>query len=202
MPLAWRTGPQKPPWWRTVLILVMGMALGGVLVGVAALSGRLPTARAPIGDAPTPLSSTVFVVVEMRGDTLACVDPKNQPMLIHTLTATTFEREGISVSDTDVSVGARIHVDGKVARDGSVFANSIAILDPALSGTITDITDGSLSLVRGGKTITVLLESDTRVLDAKSRQPLDPSSLRTDEAITVYGTMNAGGQFEALIVLV
>lgn len=189
---------------QMILMLLLGLVIGATIIGVFASAGLLPrsTANADTANTPVPLSSIVYSVLQTGGDTVSCVDPENHTALIHTTSMTTIQREGVAAEFKDIMVGMRINVQGVIARDGSIFAERIAILDPAITGQITVIEANNFRVALNAQTTLVIVSPETEILDAKTRQPVLLSRLLVGQTVQVYGSLNPGGWFDALIILV
>lgn len=194
---------------RMILMFAIGLVIGGSLVGYAAVAGLLPvnalqSARksTPTVTTPTPLSSIVYVVLEVKEETLSAVDSNNHTVLIHTSATTTFQRDGVAASLNEVTAGMRITIRGKVAQDGTISADRIAITDPVISGQIVVVKDNLLGITTKGQTTYVVLNAQTKILDAKTGQTVDPNNVFSGYTIRVYGTLRASGLFDALLILI
>lgn len=209
--------PRRPmrrrDWGRMALALALGLVVGGILVGIAAMAGLLPAPRGNTSSGnnaavstPPPSSSIVYVVLQIKGDSFSAVDANNHAVVIHTTTATTYQREGIPANFKDIGAGTRMTIRGKVANDDSIYANRIAILDPGFSGTIATINGNTLSVSTRGaaatQTTPVMITSGTMILDAKTRQTVKPGDLIAGHSVQVYGEMDPTGQFSAFLILI
>jgi hypothetical protein len=192
-----------------ILALALGMIIGGGVVGVSAMTGLIPAFRVntpPANNAtvntPPPLSSITYVVLQIKGDSLSAVDPDNHAVVVHTTATTTYQREGLSASYKDIGVGTRMTIRGKIANDNSIYADRIAILDPALTGTISGLKGNTLSVDSRGQTTLAKISAGTTILDTKTRHTLKQSDLLAGRSVQVYGAMDITGTFDAFLILV
>lgn len=176
----------------------------GVLLGARFVPGLLHQATgATATPTPVPLSEIVYTVTSVNGKTLVVVRPDGTPLIAHTSPDTSYQREGLSAAFTDISVGLRIKIRGQFQSDGSMAAARILIFDPSVSGTVASISASALTLsTKTGGSINVRLSSNTKIVDVKTHQPLELSSLKVGEKASVFGELKPDGAFDAVVVTV
>lgn len=198
--------PSRSKWLGLSLAFIGGLVIGVVLLGAGVKTGIVPvhgsTAGRQAAPTPVPATAVVYVVTGVSADSISTVAPNNHPVFVHVSSGTTYQREGLAAALKDIVVGTRINIRGKSAADGSITADRIAILDPAISGQVKVILPSSMSITVKSQTVVVVLTSATKFVDAKSHQPVSQSSLKVGQTVQVYGTYNASNHLNALIIAV
>jgi hypothetical protein len=194
---------QKKPWRILVLAFVAGAVVSLLVVGTALKAGVIdrPSPIAKVGT-PAPISPSVYIVTGTTTSTIQAVSPDNHPLLINVAPGTTFQREGLPAALKDITIGTRVNVRGKFTPDGSINAGRISILDPGLSGIVKSLGTSSLRLKVKAHILAVVLTSTTKIVDSRTRSPVKLSAIQPGQRIQIYGTLNAVGKLDAIIVVV
>jgi hypothetical protein len=150
------------------------------------------------------ITSIAIVLPEVAGtvsavgtDTITIALRDGTSQTIRTNGSTAYHLDQADAKRTDVTVGSTIVASGEKAADGSLTASSVWVRLPRMAGTVTAITDTTITLSRrGGTTVTIHVGSGTtiRVAGVDSAKLSD---VTTGMAIVVEGTQRADGSIDA-----
>jgi hypothetical protein len=186
-----------------VLAFVLGLAIGAGVAGavvLAASQAPTNTTRTTATTQPTP---TIYTVVGLKDVDIIAELPTNDPAIIHTSRATTYQLDGLPVSLRALTPGARITVRGKHGADGTITAGRIAILPAVIAGVIQSIHGDTMVVMAHTKgAFTIVLSPATKITSAQAHQSLGPSALKAGATIQATGTFTPTGAFTPVIVVV
>jgi len=115
---------------------------------------------------------------------------------IHTTSSTTYTRAGKTVSASAVTAGERIAVRGSRQSDGSVNATQIEIVLPTVSGDVTAVSGGDITVRdRFGGALTIHTTGATTFTRAGQKATL--ADVAVGERIAATGTKNGDNSLTA-----
>jgi hypothetical protein len=184
------------------MIFGLGAILGGA-AGYVLGYGSSPRSAAKSTSTPVAPASQFYTVTGVSGTTIEVVKPDGTPLLVFTTPATTYAREGLNASLSDIKPGMLIAVKGKTGTGYQRIAARILIEDVFIFGTVQSILNNKITLSgSGGNTITVSLNPGAHVLNASTHQAISQSTLHTGVQVHAYGEILASGDFSADVLLV
>ena len=194
--------PRSTPsrWGGLAFMLVLGAILGGAGGYYAARSGIVSTPT--VAKSLTTTQTIIYNVTGVTGSTIETISSDGVPVLIGTTSTTSYQRAGFPAKLSDIKAGTRITVKGHQATKYDRTADRVLIVDAIVSGTIQEIASDLIEFKAPTGSITVALDASTQVYDARSHQPINPSSLHVGENATAYGAMLGSGAFGAAIITV
>ncbi len=138
-------------------------------------------------------------VTSVSGSTFQLKDRSGLTWTVTTSGSTTFAIGPATGSLKDVTVGATVDVAGTQGSNNSVSALSVRVEVPTIVGQVTAKTATTLTLQRGGTTVTVHLGSSTRFVAPNVTSP-SLSNVTVGSTVAVAGTQRADGSIDALQV--
>ncbi|HEX6799710.1 MAG TPA: DUF5666 domain-containing protein [Ktedonobacterales bacterium] len=189
--------------------LALAIAIAGG-VAFAAHQNTPSTAASPPASVNIPApqkQNTVYTVVSVSGTTISATQGSGasasagSSVTITTSAKTKITRGGQPASLSDLTAGTKFRVRGKAQSGGSIAAERIEIVLPAVKGAITAINGDTLTIQTRKKTITVRLTPSTTIVDATTHARATPSSLAVGEMVTIQGLPNGDGTYTALRIL-
>jgi len=137
-----------------------------------------------------------LTVKSVSGGTITATRPNGQTVTIHTTSSTTYTRAGKTVSASAVTAGERIAVRGSRQSDGSVNATQIEIVLPTVSGDVTAVSGGDITVRdRFGGALTIHTTGATTFTRAGQKATL--ADVAVGERIAATGTKNGDNSLTA-----
>ncbi len=192
------------PWGRFGLIFVLGLVLGGT--GGYFYSHLKPSSQANVKTVvaqPTPVPAALgsYTVTGIQALNIMAIDSNGSPVLIHTTSATSYQRDGLVGRFSEIVPGLHITAKGKTGTEFSRIVGRILIQDASITGQIQSISSNTIIVsVSTGVTLTIDITPTTPIQNTSTHQLVAQSSLHTNGKITVYGLMLATGAFSAIVV--
>ena len=188
-------------------LAVVGLLVaGGLFAAVPAINAQSPTPPA-VSSQPLPRAGvlarlaqavrarlgTRVTITGINGTTLS-VSTANATRTVSTNSNTRFLPAGQTISLADLKVGDVVWIRGRNVN-GTLTATVIRVVVPRVTGVISAVGAGTLTLQHGNLTVTVVTTSTTVV--AQGKQTLALSDLKVGDRVTATGKPNEDGTFTA-----
>jgi len=176
-----------------------------LLVGAGITGGALYLASHShsANGAKPPAAPTVYTVASVYHGTVIGVRADNTVSTIQLTTTTTYNYGGQIGHPSELKVGVRFLVRGKVGTGGTITADRIQILLPVVTGVIQSIHVGKAQVVERTKAvITIDLSPGALIYNEHNNKPLTVADLKVGETITASGPFTSAGDMDPVNVAV
>lgn len=209
------------------VVLAAGLAIGSMVAVAgggasntvaAATSSGSTTATTTNGTTAAPPGATMngrlgrsggygpggsLTVTKVSGNTITASGRGGQTITVQVSSTTAYTEAGASAALSDVTVGARIAVQGTVANTSgtTINATGVTIVLPQVLGVVTNVNGSTLALTSfDGSTHTVTVSSSTRY--QKAGRTAASTDVAVGTAIVAEGTSNSDGSLSAVRVTI
>src|SRR5262249_6126531 len=137
-----------------------------------------------------------LTVTSVGGSTITATRRDGATVTIHTTSSTTYGRAGKTVDASAITKGEQIGVRGTRNSDGSITATHIEILLPHVSGSVTAISGGTIT-VQGKDGASHTIHTSASTVVKRADQSASLSDIKGGDAIFAAGTHNSDGSLNA-----
>jgi hypothetical protein len=186
-------------WWWLICAVCAGLVVGAGITG-----GALYVAsHSSSNGAKQPPAPTVYTVASVYHGTVVGVRPDNTLTIIQLTTTTTYNYGGQEGHPSELRVGVRFLVRGKVGTGGAITADRIQILLPTVTGVIQAIHVGRAQILERTKAvITIDLSPTAHIYNEHTNRALTVSDLKVGATITASGPFTSTGDMDPVSVAI